>query len=216
VKVRRSGRRGWGLTAVEPMVRRRGADDTRHRPRADHGPRERVVEARAFYCGLLGLQEVEKPAALRGRGGFWLQVSDRQVHVGTEEGVARQATKAHVAYAVTDLAGWRARLAAAGVAILDGVPIPGYARFGFRGPFGNRVELIEATAVRGAPDRGREGGRDAARFHRCRLGAAVGTTWHRPHRHQTALRVVPPSATGGRDTPWQDQPAVSKRQPGRS
>ena len=100
---------------------------------------------RAFYCGLLGIREVEKPAALQERGGFWLQVGDRQVHVGTEEGVERLATKAHVAYAVTDLAGWRARLAAAGVTILEGVPIPGHARFEFRDPFGNRVELIEAV-----------------------------------------------------------------------
>jgi catechol 2,3-dioxygenase-like lactoylglutathione lyase family enzyme len=107
-------------------------------------PANLVAEARAFYCGLLGLREVEKPATLQGRGGFWLQVGDRQVHVGTEEGVARQATKAHVAYAVTEIAGWRARLTAAGVKILEGVPIPGHDRFEFRDPFGNRVELIEA------------------------------------------------------------------------
>jgi len=106
-------------------------------------PTHAVAEARAFYCGLLGLREVEKPAALQKRGGFWLQVGDRQVHVGIEEGVERQTTRAHVAYAVTDLAGWRARLAAAGVAILEGIPIPGHARFEFRDPFGNRVELIE-------------------------------------------------------------------------
>jgi len=108
-------------------------------------PANAVAEARAVYCGLLGLREVEKPAALQERGGFWLQVGDRQVHVGTEEGVERHTTKAHVAYAVTDLAGWRARLAAAGVTILEGVPIPGHARFEFRDPFGNRVELIEAV-----------------------------------------------------------------------
>jgi catechol 2,3-dioxygenase-like lactoylglutathione lyase family enzyme len=106
-------------------------------------PANAVAEARAFYSGVLGLREVEKPAALQARGGFWLQAGDRQVHVGTEEGVERHATKAHVAYAVTDLAGWRARLAAAGVEILNGIPIPGYARFEFRDPFGNRVELIE-------------------------------------------------------------------------
>jgi catechol 2,3-dioxygenase-like lactoylglutathione lyase family enzyme len=107
-------------------------------------PANAVAEARAFYCGLLGLREVEKPAALQDRGGFWLQVGDRQVHVGIEEGVERHATKAHVAYAVTDLAAWRARLAAAGVEILDGIPIPGCARFEFRDPFSNRVELIES------------------------------------------------------------------------
>jgi catechol 2,3-dioxygenase-like lactoylglutathione lyase family enzyme len=108
-------------------------------------PANAVAEARAFYCGLLGLREVEKPAVLQERGGFWLQVGDHQVHVGTEEGVARQATKAHVAYAVTDVAGWRARLAAAGVEVLDGIPIPGRDRFEFRDPFGNRIELIEAV-----------------------------------------------------------------------
>jgi catechol 2,3-dioxygenase-like lactoylglutathione lyase family enzyme len=108
-------------------------------------PATAVADARAFYCGLLGIREVEKPVVLRERGGFWLQVGDRQVHVGTEEGVERHATKAHVAYAVTDLAGWRARLAATGVEILDGMLIPGHARVEFRDPFGNRVELIESV-----------------------------------------------------------------------
>jgi catechol 2,3-dioxygenase-like lactoylglutathione lyase family enzyme len=106
-------------------------------------PANAAAEARAFYCGLLGLQEIEKPPVLQQRGGFWLQVGDRQVRVGTEEGVNRRATKAHVAYAVTDMAEWRSRLAAAGVAIVDGTPIPGRDRFEFRDPFGNRVELVE-------------------------------------------------------------------------
>jgi catechol 2,3-dioxygenase-like lactoylglutathione lyase family enzyme len=109
-------------------------------------PADAVAEARAFYSGLLGLPEVEKPAVLQERGGFWLQVGDRQVHVGTEEGVVRHATKAHLAYAVTDLAGWRARLAAVGLEILDGIPVLGRNRFEFRDPFGNRAELIEAVA----------------------------------------------------------------------
>ena len=56
-----------------------------------------------------------------------------QVHVGTEEGVERRAAKADVAYAVRDLSAWRQRLVAAGVEIEEGVPIPGYERFEFRG-----------------------------------------------------------------------------------
>jgi catechol 2,3-dioxygenase-like lactoylglutathione lyase family enzyme len=108
-------------------------------------PAHEVAKARAFYCGLLRLREIEKPAVLRDRGGFWLQVGDRQVHVGTEEGVEHQMSKAHVAYAVSDLAEWRARLAAAGVAIVDGIPIRGRDRFEFRDPFDNRVALIETT-----------------------------------------------------------------------
>jgi catechol 2,3-dioxygenase-like lactoylglutathione lyase family enzyme len=98
--------------------------------------------ARRFYCDLLGLPEVEKPDALKPRGGFWLQVGDRQVHVGIEEGVDRAATKAHVAYRVDDVEAWRARLVAEGIEIQESVAIPGHARFEFRDPFGNRVEFI--------------------------------------------------------------------------
>lgn len=100
-------------------------------------------EARAFYCGILGLREVPKPEALAGRGGFWLEIGGRQVHVGTEDGIDRSASKTHVAYLVDDVAAWRSRLAAAGIRPLDGIPIPGYDRFEFRDPFGNRVEFLE-------------------------------------------------------------------------
>ena len=106
-------------------------------------PRGAEEEGRQFYCLLLGLPEVEKPAALQGRGGFWLQGGDVQVHVGTEEGVDRGATKAHLAYEVADLADWRATLEHRGIDILDAVPLPGYERFEIRDPFGNRVEFIQ-------------------------------------------------------------------------
>jgi len=97
----------------------------------------------AFYCGVLGLPRIEKPESLRGRGGFWLQVGDRAVHVGTEDGVERRASKAHVAYRVSGLAAWREALTRQGVVIEEQVPIPGCMRFEFRDPFGNRVELVE-------------------------------------------------------------------------
>ena len=101
------------------------------------------AQAREFYCALLGLPEVTKPVSLQARGGFWLQVGEQQVHVGTEEGVERTRTKAHLAYQVEDIAAWRERLAAQGIAILEGIPIPGYDRFEFRDPFGNRVEFLQ-------------------------------------------------------------------------
>jgi catechol 2,3-dioxygenase-like lactoylglutathione lyase family enzyme len=98
--------------------------------------------ARAFYCGVLGLCEIEKPEALKPRGGFWLAVGDRELHVGTEAGVNRLATKAHVAFAVDDLEFWRSRLAERGFVLEEGVPIPDCSRFEFRDPFGNRIEII--------------------------------------------------------------------------
>ena len=103
-------------------------------------------EARAFYCGVLGLPEIEKPDALKPRGGLWLQAGDRAVHIGTEPPFDRTQTKAHLAYAVDDLEAWRTQLADHGIDAEDGVPIPGYTRFEFRDPFGNRVEFIEALS----------------------------------------------------------------------
>lgn len=107
-------------------------------------PQGAEAEGRRFYCEWLGLPEIEKPDSLKGRGGFWLQVGDRQVHVGTEAAVDRTATKAHLAYQVDDLAAWRERLAVYGILAEDSIPIPGYVRFECRDPFGNRMEFIQA------------------------------------------------------------------------
>ena len=100
--------------------------------------------AREFYCALLGLVEVPKPDSLAGRGGFWLEVGDLQVHVGTENFDQQGSTKAHVAYLVDNLEWMRNRLAASNIEMFDGIPIPGYSRFEFRDPFGNRVEFLQA------------------------------------------------------------------------
>ncbi len=98
---------------------------------------------RAFYCGVLGLREIPKAASLRDRGGFWLRLGDIDLHVGVEDGIDRTATKAHLAYEVDDVAAWRARILAAGLKPLESIPIPGYERFEFRDPFGNRLEMIQ-------------------------------------------------------------------------
>lgn len=100
-------------------------------------------EAKHFYCGILGLIEKEKPDSLKGRGGFWLKVGDWDVHVGTEDGIDRLKTKAHLAYQVEDLSYWEKALEEHHIQIIKGIPIPGYERFEFRDPFGNRVEFIQ-------------------------------------------------------------------------
>lgn len=106
-------------------------------------PEADQAAARDFYVEVLGLSEYEKPASLKDRGGFWVIISDQQLHVGIEDGVDRTATKAHVAFQVDDLGVWRRRLASAGVQILESIPIPGYDRFECRDPFGNRLEFIQ-------------------------------------------------------------------------
>jgi ubiquinone/menaquinone biosynthesis C-methylase UbiE/catechol 2,3-dioxygenase-like lactoylglutathione lyase family enzyme len=109
-------------------------------------PKGAEAQGRAFYCGMLGLQEIEKPDALKGRGGFWLQVGDMQVHVGTEDGVDRATTKAHLAYQVDDLISWQNHIENQSIEIDDSISIPGYIRFEIRDPFGNRVEFIQPVS----------------------------------------------------------------------
>ena len=93
--------------------------------------------ARAFYGDLLGLVEVAKPSALRGRGGVWFE----QLHVGVEEDFA-PARKAHPALRVDDLDGVAERLRAAGAPVQWDDALPGVRRFYTADPWANRVELL--------------------------------------------------------------------------
>lgn len=107
--------------------------------------------ARAFYGATLGLAELAKPAALAERGGVWFRCGDRELHLGVEDGFQPQ-RKGHPALRVTDLAGMRARLAAAGAPIGEDVPLPGRRRFETRDPFGNRLEFQQLSTADGSDD----------------------------------------------------------------
>jgi catechol 2,3-dioxygenase-like lactoylglutathione lyase family enzyme len=108
-------------------------------------PKGAEDKAREFYCGLLGLIELPKPDELARRGGFWVGVGDKQLHIGTEDDIERERTKAHVAYLVESLEAWRQALDDGGVKVSDGIQIPGYRRFEFRDPFGNRIEFLQKS-----------------------------------------------------------------------
>ena len=107
-------------------------------------PRVPGVEetARAFYGGLLGLWELEKPDALKPKGGVWFSLGAGELHVGLEDDF-RPARKAHPALLVDGLDQLRARLEAAGCATAPGEDLPGALRFYVHDPFGNRIELVE-------------------------------------------------------------------------
>jgi len=96
-----------------------------------------------FYEEVLALPPIDKPAGLEDRGGVWFQLGAQQLHVSIEDGVNRRATRAHLAYEVNDLEFWRKRMVDNEVTPIESVPIPGYARFEARDPFGNRIEFIQ-------------------------------------------------------------------------
>jgi catechol 2,3-dioxygenase-like lactoylglutathione lyase family enzyme len=107
-------------------------------------PKGAEDKARKFYCGVMGLTEIEKPESLKGRGGLWVQAGALQIHFGVQDDIDRHGNRSHIAYHVDDVPAWRVRLIEAGFEPEDNVPIPGYDRFEFRDPFGNRVEFIQS------------------------------------------------------------------------
>ncbi|HET8906025.1 MAG TPA: hypothetical protein VFN11_03570, partial [Ktedonobacterales bacterium] len=48
-------------------------------------PRGAEEQARAFYGGALGLDEIPKPPALAARGGLWFRCGAQEVHLGVED-----------------------------------------------------------------------------------------------------------------------------------
>jgi len=99
-------------------------------------------QARAFYAGLLGMSEVDKPASLAGRGGCWFASAAARVHLGVEAAF-RPARKAHPALLVDDLAPLVDRLREAGHEIVSDLPLEGFERIHTADPFGNRIELMQ-------------------------------------------------------------------------
>jgi catechol 2,3-dioxygenase-like lactoylglutathione lyase family enzyme len=103
------------------------------------------ADARRFYGDLLGLRELPKPEAMRARGGVWFDAGAFQIHLGIEPNM-RPSSKVHAALVVTDLAGWMARLVAAGCEWKEADDYPGVRRGHTKDPAGNRLELIEAAS----------------------------------------------------------------------
>ena len=102
--------------------------------------------ARAFYGGLLGLPELEKPPLLAIRGGCWFALAGAELHVGVEDPFA-PARKAHPALAAgsgVELDVLARTLSDAGVAVTwaDDAEIPGQRRFHVSDPWGNRLEIV--------------------------------------------------------------------------
>ena len=107
---------------------------------------EQEAAAYAFYTEVMGLKTLPKPPALEGRGGFWCVLGAVQIHVGIEKNLPQNRGKAHIAYAVEDLAAWRKHLSAQGIELVESIALPGMDRFECRDPFGNRMEFLNLHA----------------------------------------------------------------------
>jgi len=104
-------------------------------------PKNKEEEAKAFYCGLLGLKEIEKPDDLKKNGGFWLEIVDIELHIGTEDVINE--SKRHPAFEVRKINAIKKALVSSGVKIKEDKSLPLYNRFSFYDPFNNRIELLE-------------------------------------------------------------------------
>ncbi len=105
--------------------------------------------AREFFGDVLGLQEIEKPEALRLRGGCWFRIGSRQLHIGVDAAF-RPATKAHIAFAVADIDAAHDAFKKSGVACIWDEAIDGIRRFYANDPWGNRLEFTEPSASNSA------------------------------------------------------------------
>ncbi|TWT06827.1 glyoxalase [Planococcus sp. CPCC 101016] len=105
-------------------------------------PSGKEAAAREFYATILGMQEIEKPEALKGRGGAWFEFGGQQLHVGVEEAFS-PAKKAHPAFRVAGYDELKNHLLRNGIIVKKDDSIPGVERFFVFDPFGNRLEFLK-------------------------------------------------------------------------
>jgi catechol 2,3-dioxygenase-like lactoylglutathione lyase family enzyme len=103
-------------------------------------PPDGADAARAFYGGLLGLEERDVVPKLDPGSFIWFRVGgDLELHLMLNEDPPPE--RAHFCLVVDDLEGLRARIEAAGFETRDATELVGRPRFFCRDPFGNLVEL---------------------------------------------------------------------------
>ncbi|MCD2194283.1 VOC family protein [Actinomycetospora endophytica] len=105
-------------------------------------PAGREDDARAFFVGVLGMTEIDKPPVLAARGGAWFRAGGVEIHLGVEPDFA-PARKAHPGLVVDDLDDAARRVATTGQDVGWDAEFPGFRRFYAHDPFGNRLEFLQ-------------------------------------------------------------------------
>ena len=99
---------------------------------------------RAFYGGLLRLEEIPRPAALNAVYDLmWFKFLDILLHLDFTPPWVQPAENRHLAFEVVDLPAVRRYLESRGATIREAVTMPDRERFYLLDPFGNYFELIE-------------------------------------------------------------------------
>ncbi len=111
-------------------------------------PGGRQDEVRAFYGGILGLEEKPVPDSLADHELVWFVAGDDELELHFLPDPVQPDPRAqrHFCLEVEDVAEWRRHIEEAGVETSDQTPIPNRPRFFCRDPFGN---LIEFTTIVG-------------------------------------------------------------------
>lgn len=105
-------------------------------------PKGSEEEARRFFKGILGFEEIEKPYDLKKRGGAWFEYGTIQIHIGIEEPFI-PAKKAHPAFQVVNLDALKKHFMDEGIEFTVDENLPGADRVYVNDPFGNRIEILE-------------------------------------------------------------------------
>lgn len=100
--------------------------------------------ARTFWSGIVGLQEVPKPAELAGSGGVWFRCGMHGLHIGIAADF-HPARRAHPAIQLANATAYDdllARLIHAGIHVEHAVIPVAERRMKVHDPFGNLVEFV--------------------------------------------------------------------------
>jgi catechol 2,3-dioxygenase-like lactoylglutathione lyase family enzyme len=98
--------------------------------------------ARAFYAGILGFAEVDKPPQMAERKSIWFVAGAVNLHLGIELDFT-PAKRAHPAFVVDGLDTILASCERAGITTKPDTSFNGFRRVHVFDPFGNRLELME-------------------------------------------------------------------------
>lgn len=106
---------------------------------------EQLGDAKTFYEKVIGLKLILRPDHIFNSKGYWFDIGDIQLHISVEPKMPR--SNRHAAFEVEDVAAAKKILEAYNLELVREPVVPGWDRFAFYDPFGNRIELIQIVPV---------------------------------------------------------------------